>query len=399
MYILKSKIFKLREDRLQSLLLWLMLLFAFGGTFGRFFLGLSLFDFLLMATFFNVILSRKLKLNRNLLLYFLLFLYGALIAFLNKYVFAVDKQFEFFITEGRFYLYIPILYLIILNTKSLYEITDYFYVHVFIFIVVYLLNFPGTIIYSFFNSDLIELGIEEFTENGRVRGLPIIPLTIMVLLYFKNKRPRPIIIFLYLTAILVFYTRTESRTNLIFSLLPFVYLILNTKVQTKILILILTTLFVFYAVPFLLDPESLQRFQNILNPLNDPAVNYRLLNYANMFTELADNILVLIFGWGIGANYTVNISIFLKSYFLDNTFLTMIYKVGVVGLIMFITILVKELKQFLLSTKLTFLLILLIPAISSYHVITQPAYLMAFFILSINEKRENQAFEDKKPIA
>ncbi len=388
MYILKSKIFKLKEDRIQSLLLWLMLLFAFGGTFGRFFLGLSLFDFVLIFTFFYVVLSRKVKVNTNLFLYLILFAYGAMVSFLNNYVFAADKQYEFFITEGRFYLYIPILYFIILNTKSLYRINDFFYFHIFIFIVIYLLNYPGTFVYSFFNSELIDIGLKDFTEGARVRGLPIIPLTVMVLLYFKNKKPNPVIVILYFAAILIFYVKTGSRTNLIFSLIPFIYLILKTKVQTKVIVSILTVLFVFYALPFLLDPGSLERFQNILSPLEDPSVNYRLLNYVNMATELSENISALIFGYGIGANYTINISIFLKSYFLDNTFLTMVYKVGIVGLLFFIALLIRDLRGSSFSTKFVFLLILVIPAITSYHVITQPAYLMAFFILSVHETKE-----------
>jgi hypothetical protein len=115
---------------------WLILLgcLALGGTKGRFIAGLSPFDFLLVFLFIKSL--KRLSVHRFTLYFGAIAIYGVIVALLNKFL--IGHSYEFFITELRFYLYIPMLYQVVyaldFNPK---RINSYLTVLILIYLVMY----------------------------------------------------------------------------------------------------------------------------------------------------------------------------------------------------------------------------------------------------------------------
>ena len=102
------------KNKADTILIILLGLSSFGGGTGRFFFGLGLFDFLL----FIMLLISTLRINPDLKvrtedikilgILFLILLIGILRA-----KFSIENvRHDFFITELRFFFYLPILYII-----------------------------------------------------------------------------------------------------------------------------------------------------------------------------------------------------------------------------------------------------------------------------------------------
>lgn len=382
-FTLGKRKFSFARSSLRITVLWLLLLFCWGGTKGRFSFGLSMFDLVLTFAITELFFLKKVYIPKNTYLLLLLVLYGTILVPFNQYVCGTSKTYQFYITEIRFFLYIPILYLYVENCNHLLKLKNLFFIHSIIFIIFYILNRPGTIIYSYFNEAVLNTNIEESFQKGeRVVGLPIIPLTTFFIIHVLTKPIKNYTYLLYFISLTFFFIKTGSRTNLLFGILPFILLFINLKTKRKIKFVIVLAMIIGIILPMVLQEHSLTRISLIFNPGKDPSVNYRLLNYIVMIEDLIHNPFNLIFGNGIGANYIVNLAFYIESFFLDNTFITLIYKIGLIGLFAIFYFIWLELKQHSQKHKFILLLMLIFPAITSYHIITQPAYFMSFFILN-----------------
>lgn len=389
--ILKRENFKVNSSAINITFIWVLLFLSWGGTLGRFSFGLSFFDFFLIPALTWLVIKRKISISKSLYLLIFLIIYGTIIIPINYYIFITPKTYQYYITEVRFYLYIPLLFIYIENSKSINKIKLFFIINSILFIVIYLLDKPGTFIYNYFNEAILNTNIEDsFIKGDRVVGLPIIPLTAIMIVHILDKTLKPYIIIIYSLTLALFYFKTGSRTNLLFGSLPFILLIFESNPKKKFFIT-LSLAFILLLLLSIMEKDSLQRLSAIFHPLSDPSVNYRVLNYMVMMNDFINNPFNLIFGYGIGSNYIVNLSFHIESFFLDNTFLTVIYKVGIIGLIILLLFIRKEISGLAVKYKIIFSLLLLIPAISSYHAITQPAYFMTFFIVNkvIRESKNN----------
>jgi hypothetical protein len=102
-----------------------------------------------------------------------------------------------------------------------------------------------------------------------------------------------------------------------------------------------------------------------------------------MWSTLTEQGYALFTGFGIGSNYDIYLTGMDRfGYFLDNTFLTMIYKVGVPVTLGYLVFIVKVFSQiddrYLRYFVFSFLLII---SVISYHFISNPGYLLTGLVL------------------
>jgi hypothetical protein len=107
------------------------------------------------------------------------------------------------------------------------------------------------------------------------------------------------------------------------------------------------------------------------------------MNISYMWNTLTEQVYALLTGFGIGSNYDIYLTGMDRfGYFLDNTFLTMIYKVGLpvtLGYLFFIIKIFSKIDdRYLRYFIFSFLLII---SVISYHFISNPGYLLTGLVL------------------
>jgi len=367
---------------------WLILLgvLSFGGAKGRFLFGLSLFDFLIVFLFIRSL--RRLKIQRLSVYFFAITLYGVFIGFFNR--FFIGHEFHHFLLELRFYLYIPMIYQIVKTLEYKKEsTTKYLTTLIIIYIVVYLfmLNF-GSFFYEIFNEIRHE---KAFDFKGRVQGPPVIFISMLFFISLNIKMQyRNVILYLFLLAVV--YIKTGGRTVLLINLLPIAWFVYQKRSVWMLAALPFAASF----VPLYVNKIQLKRFYDILDPMNDPAFRYRINNYIILlFDKMPEHPHTFFTGFGIGSDYNVSLAGWNvnHSYFLDNTFLMFLYKFGVFMALVFIIIIYSRISHLKLMHQLYLLIFISIPALLSYHLVLQPAYLFSYFlaIKILTKQRNNNA--------
>lgn len=386
---------KLKES-LDTISLITLGLFSFGGATGRFVLGLGLFDFLLLMMFSISVyrITQTLKIRTDdikiLGILFLILLIGILRA-----KFSIENvRHDFFITELRFFLYLPILYIITLKFKlciSVFEKVLPFILLIYIFIWTVLLN-PGTFIFDFFNNDFTySMGTLE-----RIKGPPILFLIPLLLILINQKPLKPLIIVLYTFLILAVFIKTGGRTYFIFYLFPIFYIMYKKRKNMKLFLLsVILILASYYVLKEFTSSVFFERFLNIVRVTEDSSFLYRVYNIEEMLSRLSSDTLWL--GFGIGSNYEVNLFGWKSSFFLDNTFITLIYKIGLIGLIPFLSIFIIKKKYIPRDLYYFEIISLILIGSISYHIILNPVFVYGYFLI-FNYFRSNHLLNKKNHV-
>lgn len=371
----------------DTLLFLLLGSFCFGGAKGRFLLGLSVFDLLLIVFFIRSVLTRKIA-NPVFFLFGILG-FGTIVAALNAIF--TDISYSYFVTEFRFYLYLPLIYQII--ASSLFDkekLQEYLRVLMIIYFIIFIFFLePGGFVFNIFNE---ERSARAFDFIGRISGPQVIFLSIVYFITLASSKKINIInTVLYGVLVILIYVKTGERTVLLTNILPLVWLVYEKRsVWMLSVIPILGSV-----VPLYLNKTQIKRFNAILNPLDDPAFVYRLMNIKVMICEkMFENFHSFISGFGIGSEYKVFVMWYpVESYFLDNSFVMFTYKLGLPVTLIFLIFLYSRILSLKLSSKLYLAIFITIPALTSYHLILQPAYLMSYFfaikILKDSDYNEN----------
>jgi len=228
--------FTSKKQDFDTVLLILLGLFSFGGGTGRIIFGFGLFDFLLIIMLIISLLrinpslkfkSIDFKVVTILLLVLILGIFSAKSGMSNI-------KYEYFITELRFFVYIPLVYFITLKYKlsltTFEKLLPYillFYIPVWLFLLK-----PGNILFNFFNNDLIHsIGTQE-----RIKGPSILILIPLLLLLINKKTIKPLNLILYVLLILIVFIKTGGRTYFIFYLLPIFYMMFRKRKNIKFFI-------------------------------------------------------------------------------------------------------------------------------------------------------------------
>jgi len=354
---------------------WIVLLgiLSFGGAKGRFLFGLSLFDFVLVYLFLKSL--KRLKIQWITIYFFAIALYGILIGFFNR--FYIGHEYNSFVLELRFYLYIPMIYQIIKSLDfSDKNINKYLIVLILTYSIIYLfmLDF-GSFFYTIFNEVRHE---KAFDFRGRVQGPPVIFISILFFISL-NIKTRYYNVFLYLFLLAVVYIKTGERTVLLINLLPIAWFIYQKRSVWMLAVLPFVASF----VPLYVNKIQLKRFYDILDPMNDPAFRYRINNYSTLlFDKMPEHPYTFLTGFGIGSDYNITISGWNAnhSYFLDNSFLMFLYKFGLFIAIVLLIIIYTRVLHLKRMHQLYLIVFISIPAMLSYHMVLQPAYLISYFL-------------------
>jgi O-Antigen ligase len=391
----------------ESILLVLLGLFSFGGATGRLILGFGFFDLLLV---FLLILSipkiwksyYKVK-RRDFIVYMICFLIiagGSLRAF---YMGLEGSKNEFFITELRFFLYIPVLYFVTIHFK--FNISHFEKVLPYI-ILVYLILWGvflhnDSLLYKLFNGN----DIQSIGNLERLNGPPILILVPLLFILIKEKNLKPLSLGLYTALILLVFVKTGGRTYFIFHSLPIFYLIYTKRKNLNFSFLAITLVIAsFFLLKEFTNVEFFERFLSITNATEDTSFMYRIYNIQVMLNKLKGSSLWL--GYGIGSNYEVNLYGWKMSFFLDNTFLTLTYKIGLIGLLVFSLLFFIQRKHIPIDLYFFEILSLLLVASISYHIILNPVFIYGYFLIksyfnsnyitetAANESRNNKSLPE-----
>lgn len=375
----------------DTVLLILLGLFSFGGGSGRIIFGLGVFDVLLFVMLL-ISLSRLKRKEGTLDIKFLSILFILiLLGILRAKLGVMNVSYEFFITELRFFLYIPILYFITLKIKFSIQVFEKllpFIILFNVFIWLFLLR-PGSFVYDFFNDDVIyTIGSHE-----RIRGPSILILTPLLLLLINQKSIKPLIIILYLVLVLLIFIKTGGRTYFIYYLLPLLFLMYKRRKNKKLLvlysILILISIFILKEIT---SSVFFERFLKVAQVTEDSSFMYRIFNIQEMLSRLKGDVLWL--GNGIGSNYEVDLYGWKKSFFLDNTFITLIYKIGIIGLFGFLSIFWINKNIIPRDLYIFEICSILLIGVISYHLILNAVFIFGYFLI-FNYFRHNCCLHTK----
>lgn len=357
----------------DTLLFVLLGFFCFGGATGRLFLGLSIFDILLAILFIKSIINNPI--SKYTIFLFLVVGFGLVVTLFN--VLLIDKGYSYFITELRYYLYLPLYYQIISVLKiDGVKINKYFRILLLLYTFIYLfLLVKNSFLFDFFNKQR-EINAYDFV--GRISGPQIIFLSVLFFITIViNKKINLINTILYASLVMIVYIKTGERTVLLTNVLPLVWIVYEKRnIWMLSVIPILASI-----VPLYVNETQIKRFKNILNPLDDPAFVYRLKNIQVMLLEdMPMYFHSFITGYGFGSNYSVFVlSHPVRSYFLDNSFVMLVYKLGIPIALVLLLFIYSRSWHLSYSTKIYLLIFITIPALTSYHLILQPAYLLSYF--------------------
>lgn len=385
----------MKKETRETILIIVLSLLSFGGATGRFNFGFSFFDIMLILLLGHSFLKKRTNLlyvkKRDLIVFGILFFIIAFGAFRSK-IGVSGLRSDYFITELRFYIYIPLLYYLSLEYKLN---IDVFKKILPIILITYLI-FWGVLLteesafYQFFNDDIASrIGNEE-----RISGPPILALYPFLLILIKERSIKLLSLILYLALALLVFIKTGGRTYFVFSLLPIFYILFKNRKRLVWLVLSIILLFIsFFLLKEFTSSVFFERFLNIANAKQDSSFMYRVFNIEKMLNGLNGTSLWL--GNGIGSNYEFNFFGLRTSYFLDNTFITLLYKTGIIGLILFLSIFFINNKWIPRDIYYFELLGLILIALLSYHIILNPVFIFGYFLILNYYRNQNHTILDE----
>ncbi|VVS95306.1 hypothetical protein DBB_48830 [Desulfoluna spongiiphila] len=377
------------KSNTDTFLLLSLGLSSFGGAHGRFIYGIGLFDILLIILFVRTFFLREdslLIFNKDvfsmLIIYVLVILYG-----LYRTISEVNSTgYQFIIMELRFFIYYPVFFYITLkhsfNISFFQKIFPYIslcYIVMWTFCL-----YPGSEIHNFlYDINNMQLIGDKF----RIFGPNVLIFVPLMLTLINCSKIRSLDVIIYCVLILIIFIKSGGRTYFIYYLIPIFYLLYQRRKQKKIVLISLLSLFcIYYFLTNYTDEFFLLRLSNVINVTSDSSFMYRVHNMLEMYEQL--NTTNILFGNGIGSSYIVYLAGWRVSFFLDNTFATLIYKIGVIGLIIFMLPFLRARKIIPKSLYLCLISGLILIGSTSYHLITNPVFSYGFFLVFFLYKRQ-----------
>lgn len=384
----------------ESLLLVILGLLSFGGATGRLIFGFGFFDLLLILMIglsIPKLMKSQYKVCKSdfitLSILFLIIFAGSCRAY---YMGLEGSKNEYYITELRFFLYIPVLYYITIQYKLDINRFAKFLPYI---LVIYLflwgiLLYRDSIIFNLFNGD----ELHSIGNLDRLNGPPILILIPLLLILVREGNIAPLSLGLYTALILLIFMKTGGRTYFMFHSLPIFYLIYTKRKQLKFsLYAIALILISFLFLKEFANAALFERFLSITNVAEDTSFLYRIYNIKEMLDKLEGS--SLWFGYGIGSNYEVNLYGWKMSFFLDNTFITLIYKIGIIGTLLFFSIFVIRKNSVPKDLYIFEIVSLILIAAISYHLILNPVFIYGFFLIKsyykMNTKTKSASNESR----
>jgi hypothetical protein len=188
------------------------------------------------------------------------------------------------------------------------------------------------------------------------------------------------IILLYSILVVIVFLQSGGRTYFIYNCIPIFYYFIRKKNKgLSIVFFFVLFLGIIFSVKNFSNSEFYSRFFNIVNLQNDSSFMYRVENIFEMFKTF--NIFNALFGNGIGSNYIVFLYGWKESFFLDNSFITLVYKVGILGSLIFCSVFCVNKNVFPKDVYVFEIISLLIISSVSYHVILNPVFVFGYFVL------------------
>lgn len=366
------------KSRKDTILLLLLGLFSFGGATGRFLLGFALFDIILVTLVCYSLI--RIKGTIGLVDFKIIIILSLLIALgiISSQFGRSPDGYSYFITEVRFYLYLPMIYFISMTFRfSL----DYLEKILPVILVVYMLIWgllltPGSLLFRFFNTGFVS----SIGDHLRINGPHVLILQPILLLLLYKKPVKSMIIILYSILIFLIFIKTGGRTYFIYYSIPLVFLMFKWRKNYKLVVLpIILLITSIILVKELTSQVFFERLLKVFSVTEDTSFMYRFYNITAMIKHFSGKILLI--GYGIGSAYNFELFDMHTNFFLDNTFVTLIYKVGIIGLSAFLWIFVYEKSIIPIQVYLFELAGLILVGSLSYHLILNPVFLFGYFLV------------------
>jgi hypothetical protein len=373
------------KSKLDSIFFILLSCFSFGGVVGRVFSGIAIIDILILLTICYLVTSRPstLKIRKRT---FVIFLVLLVIGFLPKFLSGPSDDFRYFNIETRLYIYLPIItfigYNLILDFKYIKRILPFFLCF---FLIIWLMDFPGSPVFHFFNT---KESFVELAGDLRINGPTAIGFMPVFLILIQQRIQNLGLLFLYVLLVTIEFVKSGGRTYFLFEMVPLFYFTIKNvgKVRRFVFILFVLTM-TFFVIRSVSSDFFIDRLFNVANATEDHSFNYRILNIAEMLDRIYRN-QKIVFGNGFGFKYDVNLFGWKRSFFLDNTYITLVYKTGVFGLVCFVLLFYYNLSKTPDNIILIYLGAIFIIGFVSYHLILNPVFLFQYICIGVFYHRQ-----------
>ena len=217
----------------------------------------------------------------------------------------------------------------------------------------------------------MSLGLKRIVLDNHVAVLFMLPF-----IYFMNKK-----IFIYLF-IIIFIISLLSMKRTDIGLLLILSLLFIKELNIKYIAIFIFVLILFAII--ILNLEFGSRFLNIM----DGSANTRLYGIITSFNDFLEKPL---FGYGFGKEMVVTIKniggVDLSKNFIDNSYLTLFVKIGLIGFLLYISIFIKLIYKEINRSIVVFMLLFFSFGFFSAYMLTgsrMTLYIIPFAYLCVN---------------
>jgi len=217
----------------------------------------------------------------------------------------------------------------------------------------------------------MSLGLKRIVLDNHVAVLFMLPF-----IYFMNKK-----IFIYLF-IIIFIISLLSMKRTDIGLLLILSLLFIKELNIKYIAIVIFVLILF--IIMILNLEFGSRFLNII----DGSADTRLYGIITAFNDFLEKPL---FGYGFGKEMVVTIQniggVDLSKNFIDNSYLTLFVKIGLIGFLLYISIFIKLIYKETNRSIVVFMLLFFLFGFFSAYMLTgsrMTLYIIPFAYLCVN---------------
>lgn len=285
--------------------------------------------------------------------YFLIFSIFVLFSAIQGVMYGNQK---FFIVEEMLkYLYYPISFFFVVTYSDNWEsVTQFIKAFLFSFIIVSLIISIEILFLYFFETQ----GTRVLTRQSNIIFVGLIISIVLIKNIKLNKALKLFLIvssILYTVSILITMQRSLWLGTL-FSILLFVIIdIIIHKVKVKNIVLIFLILFIVFGGSYtffqkinISGDQISERTDNIQDVENVSSIVIRLISYLKVYDAVKQD---LILGKGLGHTIKIRLLSAQPKNLVDNSYVSLIWKMGIIGLIIFMLLIIIMLKQFFFILK------------------------------------------------
>lgn len=355
------------RNKLFNILILYLIALAPSGIHGKIAFGVRTIDILMLVSFFCAV-PYIIKVN----IYSEKFVLLLVFAFLPVII-GLIRDNIYFMSELRYWLCLFIAFVVFLRYrgKRLMEIVQYKYIAILCLLTLFI-YFLISVYPSLGNFYGLQFYRDKVTWENRLLGPSPILICYMVLSLRLSGKNNTWFTLFYLVFVILIYYFTRSRQLLAILFVPLLY-----KRETIILPGLAGALY-FIGL-------SSTRIGEMLHPLSSTAFHYRIVSNAFFIKNFAlkEDVSSLLFGLGVGSIVYVDMGTYLgwiKMNILDNSILTLWFKSGLIGIIVFFLLLLKFSKGLDLYKKFYLFLPIIIMALLSAHLITNIKFVLGFLL-------------------